>query len=236
MPGRVESAFRGFGTQCWVFDGWAAQGARRVLRGDDAERPARATASTSSGPTVDMFTADWASSGRRSSATASAARRRASGSTTTRGATASSLPYPIDPDDRKDGSRCATRWRPRGARSIRRPATSTSPGTLRFVGRGRRGAVPRRVARERTGDARRDHARAVAARAARAGRATPSCRCATGASAARARRWPPTATRRPAGMRRCGSTRAGGSRRPRAAAPARRERGAGEGRRRRARA
>jgi hypothetical protein len=38
MQGRVESAFRAFGTQCWVFGGWAQKAHGGLLRGDDAER------------------------------------------------------------------------------------------------------------------------------------------------------------------------------------------------------
>ena len=40
--------------------GWAAQGARRLLRGDRRRARSPATASTSSGTTVDLFTTEWA--------------------------------------------------------------------------------------------------------------------------------------------------------------------------------
>ncbi len=107
-PGRVESAFRGFRTQCWVFGGWAGK-----ARGGFCEATTQSALPGHSqhqlGTTVDMFTADWAAMGSvfRDGFGCTQGGKWLDENAWTYGFV---LPYPIDPDDRKDGSRCATRW------------------------------------------------------------------------------------------------------------------------------
>jgi len=108
MPARVESAFRGFGTQCWVFAGWAHK-AHDGFCEATTQSALPGHSQHQLGTTVDMFTAEWAAQG--------AVFRDGFGCT--RGGRwldenawryGFVLPYPIDPDDRKAGSRCAARW------------------------------------------------------------------------------------------------------------------------------
>jgi len=112
VPGRVESAYRGFHTQCWVFDGWATK-----ARGGFCEAATQSALPGHSqhqlGTTVDLFTQEWADQGYK---LGRGVFRNGFGCT--RGGKwldESSwrygfvVSYPIDPDDRKDGSRCIER-------------------------------------------------------------------------------------------------------------------------------
>jgi D-alanyl-D-alanine carboxypeptidase len=109
VPARVQSAFRGFGTQCWVFAGWARQ-----ARGGFCEATEQSALPGHSqhqlGTTLDLFTKEWAAEGDR---TGQGVFRNGFGCT--RGGRwldenawkfGFVVSYPIDPDDRKDGSRC----------------------------------------------------------------------------------------------------------------------------------
>jgi D-alanyl-D-alanine carboxypeptidase len=108
MPGRVESAFRAFDSQCWVFGGWAHK-----ARGGFCEATTQSALAGHSqhqlGTTVDMFTVEWAATGSvfRDGFGCTLGGKWLDDNAWTFGFV---LPYPIDPDDRKDGSRCATRW------------------------------------------------------------------------------------------------------------------------------
>jgi D-alanyl-D-alanine carboxypeptidase len=106
--GRVESAFRGFGTQCWVFGGWAQK-----ARGGFCEATTQSALPGHSqhqlGTTVDLFTTDWAAQGPvfRDGFGCTPAGRWLDENAWRSGFVVS---YPIDPDDRKDGSPCVARW------------------------------------------------------------------------------------------------------------------------------
>jgi D-alanyl-D-alanine carboxypeptidase len=136
LPGRVESAFRSFNSQCWVFGSWAHQ-----ARGGFCEATAQSALPGHSqhqlGTTVDMFTTDWAERGAK---TGEGVFRDGFGCTPggrwldeNAWRFGFVLPYPIHPDDRRDGSRCA-------ARSDRpvpiNPKTGykSEPWHLRFLG------------------------------------------------------------------------------------------------------
>jgi zinc D-Ala-D-Ala carboxypeptidase len=131
MPGRVESAFRGFSTQCWVFDGWAAK-----AHGGFCEATTQSALPGHSqhqlGTTVDMFTTDWAASGAvfRDGFGCTPGGKWLDDNAFTYGFV---LPYPIDPDDRKDGSRCAARW-DRPVPIDPKTGYKHEPWHLRFVG------------------------------------------------------------------------------------------------------
>ncbi len=112
LRGIVQSAFRGFGTQCWVFAGWARQAA-----GGFCEATAQSALPGHSqhqlGTTVDMFTTEWAELGAK---TGQGVFRNGFGCTAggrwfdeNGWRYGFVVPYPIDPDDRKDGSRCLPR-------------------------------------------------------------------------------------------------------------------------------
>jgi D-alanyl-D-alanine carboxypeptidase len=108
MQGRVESAFRAFGTQCWVFSGWASRAhAGFCEAATQSALPGHSQHQL--GTTVDMFTREWEMEGPVFR----------DGFGCTRGGKwldenawrfGFVVSYPIDPDDRKDGSRCAERW------------------------------------------------------------------------------------------------------------------------------
>jgi D-alanyl-D-alanine carboxypeptidase len=112
MRGHVQSAFRGFGTQCWVFAGWA-----RHANGGFCEATEQSALPGHSqhqlGTTVDLFTTEWAEAGARSGQGVfrngfgcSSGGRWIDDNAWRHGFV---VPYPIDPDDRKDGSRCMAR-------------------------------------------------------------------------------------------------------------------------------
>jgi D-alanyl-D-alanine carboxypeptidase len=105
---RVESAFRAFSTQCWVFSGWAAKAhAGFCEAATQSALPGHSQHQL--GTTVDMFTTDWALQGPvfRDGFGCTRGGRWLDENAWRHGFV---VPYPIDPDDRKDGSRCAARW------------------------------------------------------------------------------------------------------------------------------
>jgi D-alanyl-D-alanine carboxypeptidase len=108
ITGRVESAYRGFHTQCWVFDGWAAK-AHAGFCEATTQSALPGHSQHQLGTTVDMFTADWAARGPvfRDGFGCTAGGHWLDEQSWRFGFV---VPYPIDPDDRKDGSRCAQRW------------------------------------------------------------------------------------------------------------------------------
>jgi D-alanyl-D-alanine carboxypeptidase len=136
IPGRVVSSFRGFGTQCWVFANWANK-----ARGGFCEATAQSALPGHSqhqlGTTVDLFTSEWADRGAQ---TGEGVFRNGFGCTT--GGTwvdenawrfGFVLPYPIHPDDRKDGSRCEAR-RDRPVPINSKTGYKNEPWHLRFIG------------------------------------------------------------------------------------------------------
>ena len=131
LPGRVESAFRGFGTQCWVFDGWAAK-----ARGGFCEATTQSALPGHSqhqlGTTVDMFTSEWASTGAvfRDGFGCTPGGKWLDDDAWRYGFV---LPYPIDPDDRRGGSRCATRW-DRAVPIDPKTGYKHEPWHVRFIG------------------------------------------------------------------------------------------------------
>jgi LAS superfamily LD-carboxypeptidase LdcB len=106
-PGRVESAFRGFLTQCWVFAGWAHQ-----AHGGFCEATEQSALPGHSqhqlGTTIDLFSADWAAHGKvfRDGFGCTAGGRWLDENAWRFGYVVS---YPIHPDDRKAASRCDAR-------------------------------------------------------------------------------------------------------------------------------
>ncbi len=112
VRGHVQSAFRGFGTQCWVFSSWARQ-----ARGGFCEATEQSALPGHSqhqlGTTLDLFTEDWAQAGAK---TGQGVFRNGFGCSPgglwidqNSWRYGFVVPYPIDPDDRKNGSRCLTR-------------------------------------------------------------------------------------------------------------------------------
>ncbi|MDP9036272.1 MAG: M15 family metallopeptidase, partial [Myxococcota bacterium] len=112
VEGRVQSAFRGFATQCWVFASWAHQ-----ARGGFCEATAQSALPGHSqhqlGTTLDLFTTDWVERGAQAG---QGVFRNGFGCT--RGGKwldenawsyGFVVSYPIHPDDRRDGSRCLER-------------------------------------------------------------------------------------------------------------------------------
>jgi D-alanyl-D-alanine carboxypeptidase len=112
MEGHVQSAFRGFGTQCWVFASWAHQASGGFCEAtEQSALPGHSQHQL--GTTLDLFTSDWAAIGAK---TGEGVFRNGFGCT--RGGTwldqnawhfGFVVAYPIDPDDRRDGSRCLAR-------------------------------------------------------------------------------------------------------------------------------
>jgi D-alanyl-D-alanine carboxypeptidase len=134
--GLVQSAFRGFGTQCWVFTGWARQA--RAGFCEATEQSALAGHSQHQlGTTVDLFTSDWAERG----AKAGQGVFRNGFGCTEGGKWLDEnawhygfvVPYPIHPDDRKDGSRCQARW-DRVVPIDPKTGYKHEPWHLRFIG------------------------------------------------------------------------------------------------------
>lgn len=131
FPGRVESAFRGFRTQCWVFDGWAAK-----ARGGFCEAAMQSALPGHSqhqlGTTVDLFTIDWATTGPpfRDGFGCTPGGRWLDNHAWEHGFV---LPYPIDPDDLREGSRCSTRD-DHAVPINPRTGYKNEPWHLRFIG------------------------------------------------------------------------------------------------------
>jgi D-alanyl-D-alanine carboxypeptidase len=136
LKGVVQSSFRGFGTQCWVFAAWA----RHARAGfcEAAEQSALPGHSQHQlGTTVDLFTTDWAEAGVKNG---QGVFRNGFGCT--RGGKwldenawryGFVVPYPINPEDRKDGSRCAARA-DRAVPIDPQTGYKHEPWHLRFVG------------------------------------------------------------------------------------------------------
>jgi D-alanyl-D-alanine carboxypeptidase len=136
IPGSVVSSFRGFGTQCWVFANWASK-----ARGGFCEATAQSALPGHSqhqlGTTVDLFTSEWAERGNR---TGEGVFRNGFGCTAGGKWLDESawrfgfvLPYPIHPDDRKDGSRCDAR-KDRPVPINPKTGYKNEPWHLRFIG------------------------------------------------------------------------------------------------------
>ena len=136
VAGQVTSAFRGFGTQCWVFASWANK-----ARGGFCEAAQQSALPGHSqhqlGTTVDLFTAEWAREGNR---TGEGVFRNGFGcSKGGRWLDENAwrfgyvLPYPIHPDDRREGSRCEPRAdRPKYINA--KTGYMQEPWHLRFIG------------------------------------------------------------------------------------------------------
>jgi D-alanyl-D-alanine carboxypeptidase len=136
MTGYVVSSFRGFGTQCWVFASWASK-----ARGGFCEATEQSALPGHSqhqlGTTVDLFTNDWAA---RGNVTGEGVFRNGFGCSPggqwlddNAWRFGFVLPYPIHPDDRKDGSRCVTR-RDRSVPIDPKTGYKNEPWHLRFIG------------------------------------------------------------------------------------------------------
>ncbi len=136
IPGYVASSFRGFGTQCWVFANWAQK-----ARGGFCEATEQSALPGHSqhqlGTTVDLFTDEWAAEGAR---TGQGVFRNGFGCTSggqwlddNAWRHGFVVPYPIHPDDRKDGSRCEAR-RDRSVPIDPKTGYKNEPWHLRFIG------------------------------------------------------------------------------------------------------
>jgi D-alanyl-D-alanine carboxypeptidase len=132
VPGRLESAFRAFVTQCWVFSSWAKQ-----ARGGFCEATAQSALPGHSqhqlGTTVDLFTAEWANRGPvfRDGFGCSPGGQWLDEHAWTFGFVVS---YPIHPDDRRNGSRCLTRGGDRAVPIDPKTGYKHEPWHLRFLG------------------------------------------------------------------------------------------------------
>jgi D-alanyl-D-alanine carboxypeptidase len=133
MQARVESAFRAFQTQCWVFSGWAAK-AHAGFCEATTQSALPGHSQHQLGTTVDMFTNDWAFQGAvfRDGFGCTRAGKWLDENAWRYGYVVS---YPIDPDDRKDGSRCAARW-DRPVPIDPKTGYKHEPWHLRFIGVG----------------------------------------------------------------------------------------------------
>ncbi|MDB4945995.1 MAG: D-alanyl-D-alanine carboxypeptidase [Labilithrix sp.] len=107
FPGKVESAFRGYATQCGTFLRWAAKGTFC----DATEQSALPGHSQHQlGTTVDLFTEEWAKDPRgvfREGFGCTPAGRFLQEHATDAGFV---MPYPIHPDDRHPRQTCVARW------------------------------------------------------------------------------------------------------------------------------
>ena len=136
LTGLVQSAYRGFGTQCWVFAAWA----RHARSGfcEAAEQSALPGHSQHQlGTTIDLFTTDWAEAGAKSGQGVfrngfgcSPAGKWLDENAWRHGFV---LPYPINPEDRKDGSRCVARV-DRAVPIDPKTGYKHEPWHLRFIG------------------------------------------------------------------------------------------------------
>ncbi|CAN5923732.1 hypothetical protein BH11MYX4_BH11MYX4_21080 [soil metagenome] len=107
FPGKVESAFRGYGTQCGTFLRWASKGGfceateQSALPGHSQHQL---------GTTVDLFTEEWARDERgvfREGFGCTPAGRFLQEHASDLGFV---MPYPIHPDDRHPKQSCVVRW------------------------------------------------------------------------------------------------------------------------------
>ena len=107
FPGKVESAYRGFATQCGTFLRWASKGGFC----DATEQSALPGHSQHQlGTTVDLFTMEWAKDERgvfREGFGCTPAGRFLQEHATELGFV---MPYPIHPDDRHPKQGCVVRW------------------------------------------------------------------------------------------------------------------------------
>jgi LAS superfamily LD-carboxypeptidase LdcB len=136
IDGQVVSAYRGFGTQCWVFASWAHQ-----ARGGFCEATEQSALPGHSqhqlGTTVDLFTRAWATEGAisgkgvfRDGFGCSPGGKWIDDNAWTFGFVVS---YPIDPEDRRDGSRCLARL-DRGVPIDPKTGYKSEPWHVRFIG------------------------------------------------------------------------------------------------------
>ncbi|HEX3769256.1 MAG TPA: M15 family metallopeptidase [Polyangiaceae bacterium] len=131
MPGHVSSSFRAFGTQCWVFAGWASK-----ARGGFCEATEQSALPGHSqhqlGTTIDLFTEEWAQGGGvfRNGFGCTPGGKWLDENAWKYGFV---LPYPIHPDDRKDGSRCEAR-RDHAVPLDPKTGYKNEPWHLRFLG------------------------------------------------------------------------------------------------------
>lgn len=107
FPGKVESAYRGYGTQCGTFLRWAGKGSFC----DATEQSALPGHSQHQlGTTVDLFTEEWAKDERgvfREGFGCTPAGKFLQEHATEWGFV---MPYPIHPDDRHPKQSCVVRW------------------------------------------------------------------------------------------------------------------------------
>jgi D-alanyl-D-alanine carboxypeptidase len=136
VEGRVQSAFRAFGTQCWVFGSWAHQ-----ARGGFCEATEQSALPGHSqhqlGTTLDLFTREWVEQGQKKG---EGVFRNGFGCT--RGGVwldenawrfGFVVSYPIHPDDRRDASRCSARV-DRAVPINPKTGYKSEPWHLRFIG------------------------------------------------------------------------------------------------------
>jgi D-alanyl-D-alanine carboxypeptidase len=136
QEGHVTSAYRGFGTQCWVFSSWARQAHGGFC--EAAEQSALPGHSQHQlGTTVDLFTREWAQQGMktgqgvfRDGFGCSPGGKWLDENAWTFGFVVS---YPIDPDDRRDGSRCLART-DRAVPIDPKTGYKSEPWHVRFIG------------------------------------------------------------------------------------------------------
>ncbi len=136
VDGEVVSAYRGFDTQCWVFSSWAHQ-----AHGGFCEATEQSALPGHSqhqlGTTVDLFTHAWAVEGSvsgrgvfRDGFGCSPGGQWIDENAWTFGFVVS---YPIDPDDRREGSRCL----PRSDRAVPidpKTGYKSEPWHVRYIG------------------------------------------------------------------------------------------------------
>jgi D-alanyl-D-alanine carboxypeptidase len=136
LDGHVQSAFRAFATQCWVFASWAHQ-----ARGGFCEAAEQSALPGHSqhqlGTTLDLFTKDWAEQGAR---TGEGVFRSGFGCSKGGAWLAESawrfgfvVSYPAHPDDRRADLPCGTKA---SAGALINPKTGykSEPWHLRFIG------------------------------------------------------------------------------------------------------
>jgi D-alanyl-D-alanine carboxypeptidase len=136
VDGHVQSAYRAFATQCWVFASWAHQ-----ARGGFCEATEQSALPGHSqhqlGTTLDLFTREWVEEGAKRG---QGVFRNGFGCT--RGGVwlddnawrfGFVVSYPIHPDDRQNGSRCAART-DRAVPVNPKTGYKNEPWHLRFVG------------------------------------------------------------------------------------------------------
>jgi D-alanyl-D-alanine carboxypeptidase len=136
LEGHVQSAFRAFGTQCWVFASWAHQ-----ARGGFCEAAEQSALPGHSqhqlGTTLDLFTREWAEQGAR---TGEGVFRSGFGCSPGGAWLAENgwrfgfvVSYPIHPDDRRTDLSCAVSAT---RSSLINPKTGykSEPWHLRFIG------------------------------------------------------------------------------------------------------